>query len=89
MPIITPSMEELPPGKKFPKTMGHEISATVVEVGINVIDLRPGDKVAVWPINPDYTCSSCVRGQVNACLNDRALGFGGMSAPCERENAES
>ncbi len=53
----------------FPLRMGHELSGTVVEVGEEVPDLKPGD----WVV-PDgrLTCGYCYycrRGTFSACEN--------------------
>jgi threonine dehydrogenase-like Zn-dependent dehydrogenase len=57
-----------------PVILGHEFAGTVVEVGNQVRDLRPGDHVAVDPNIACGGCYYCRRGQVNFCENLRALG---------------
>ena len=49
---------------------------TVLEVGSNVTDIHPGDKVSVYPLLYDGTCSRCLAGHPNLCQN---LGFYGIS----------
>lgn len=49
---------------------------TVLEVGNNVTDIKPGDKVSVYPLLYDGTCSRCIAGHPNICEN---LGFYGIS----------
>ena len=46
-PIVTPTTPHPLTGVTLPQTLGHEFSATVVEVGSAVRDVRPGDRVAV------------------------------------------
>ncbi len=53
----------------YPFRMGHELAGTVVEVGANVRDVKPGDRVV-----PDgrLTCGHCYycrRGMFSACQN--------------------
>jgi L-iditol 2-dehydrogenase len=53
----------------YPFRMGHELSGTVVEVGKNVSNVKPGDRVV-----PDgrLTCGYCYycrRGKFSACQN--------------------
>jgi threonine dehydrogenase-like Zn-dependent dehydrogenase len=45
-------------------------------VGKNVTDIKPGDKVSVYPLLYDGTCASCKAGLPNICEN---LGFYGIS----------
>jgi threonine dehydrogenase-like Zn-dependent dehydrogenase len=60
----------------LPRTFGHEFAGTVVDVGSNVKDIKPGDKVSVYPLLYDGTCSRCKAGYPNICEN---LGFYGIS----------
>jgi len=59
---------------EFPATVGHECSATVVEVGSAVDRLRPGDRVAVDPAMVCGTCDQCRAGRRNTCRNIRFMG---------------
>jgi threonine dehydrogenase-like Zn-dependent dehydrogenase len=61
----------------MPVTLGHEFSATVAEVGTEVRDIQPGDKVAVFPLLADFSCGSCLRGRPNCCANAGSIGFSG------------
>jgi threonine dehydrogenase-like Zn-dependent dehydrogenase len=59
----------------YPRIPGHEISATIAEVGRGVPGhLRPGLNVAVSPYNPCGSCSACLRGRTNACARNLTLG---------------
>jgi L-iditol 2-dehydrogenase len=61
---------------------GHEFSGLVVEVGSEVKDIVPGDRVAVEPIIGCEKCNECVRGYRIICKETKALGFqlqGGMA----------
>lgn len=48
-------------GRGYPMASGHESAGTVVEVGANVADLRPGDRVALAYITCGI-CEGCKRG---------------------------
>jgi threonine dehydrogenase-like Zn-dependent dehydrogenase len=59
----------------YPRIPGHEISATIVEVGAGVPShLRPGLNVTVSPYNPCGSCAACLRGRTNACARNLTLG---------------
>lgn len=61
----------------YPATLGHECSATVVEVGPGVRGLQPGDRVAVDPALSCGHCDQCRAGRANTCRNLRFLGCPG------------
>ena len=68
-----------------PVVPGHEYAGIVVEVGVGVTDIVPGDRVAVDPNMPCGICRSCQRGRINMCENLRALGVdvdGGFAEYC-------
>lgn len=76
-PIFIPVGEPHPvTGEAAPVIMGHEFSGEVVEVGPNVTNVKPGDRVVVEPIVCDDTCPSCKAGKPNLCQN---LGFHGLA----------
>lgn len=50
-----------------PMVLGHESSGTVVEVGDDVKNLKPGDRVAVEPGVPCRYCDHCKEGNYNHC----------------------
>jgi threonine dehydrogenase-like Zn-dependent dehydrogenase len=54
---------------------GHEVTATVVEVGPEVTDLAPGDGVLINPLVTCGECRACRRGSVNTCAAAKVLGF--------------
>ena len=59
----------------YPRIPGHEIAATVAEVGEGVPDhLRPGLNVTVSPYNPCGDCAACRRGRRNSCARNKTLG---------------
>ncbi|KAK9771713.1 hypothetical protein SCAR479_11642 [Seiridium cardinale] len=60
-----------------PLTLGHEFSGVVEEVGGNIDDLVPGQRVCIQPTIYCNECYSCQRGLHNACTKN---GFIGLSA---------
>lgn len=59
----------------YPRIPGHEISATIVEVGSEVPPgFKAGTDVTVHPTNNCGVCAACRRGRVNACKFNETLG---------------
>ena len=50
---------------RAPMVLGHEAAGTVVEVGADVKDLKPGDRVCMEPGIPDLSSRSSKLGQYN------------------------
>jgi L-iditol 2-dehydrogenase len=50
-----------------PFILGHECAGEIVEVGSEVTDLAPGDRVAVEPGVPCRRCVYCKGGKYNLC----------------------
>lgn len=48
-----------------PMVLGHEAAGTVVEVGADVVDLKPGDRVCMEPGVPDLTSRASKLGLYN------------------------
>ena len=57
-----------------PMILGHEVAATVEEVGAAVTRAKPGDRVAVNPSLPCNACKYCLMGRQNQCLDMRFYG---------------
>ena len=57
-----------------PMILGHEVAATVEEVGVAVTRVKPGDWVAVSPSLPCKTYKYCLMGRQNQCLDIRFYG---------------
>jgi len=65
---------------EYPFVVGHECSAVVAEVGLDVTRLKPGDHVVVDPLISCGVCSQCAIGRFNTCVNSRFLGCPGQIA---------
>jgi threonine dehydrogenase-like Zn-dependent dehydrogenase len=57
----------------YPRILGHEIAATVVDPG-DCSDLAPGTDVTVSPYTSCGACSSCLLGRPNACQFNQTFG---------------
>ena len=75
----------------YPRILGHEMSAEVVEAPANSRGLKPGVKCAVEPYLSCGDCHACRNGKRNCCESIRVLGVhidGGMqtllAVPLER-----
>jgi threonine dehydrogenase-like Zn-dependent dehydrogenase len=63
------------PLQHYPIILGHEIGATIEEVGSKVPDkLRRGMNVTVSPYQNCGRCVPCKRGRLNACRDNRTMG---------------
>jgi threonine dehydrogenase-like Zn-dependent dehydrogenase len=59
----------------YPRIPGHEIAATIVEVGSEVpSDFHADMNVTVYPNTNCGKCASCKRGRTNACKFNETLG---------------
>jgi len=63
----------LNPLVSFPRILGHEVCATIVQVGRDS-GLAAGTDVAVSPYTSCGACASCRRGRPNACQFNQTLG---------------
>ncbi|MCV9998234.1 zinc-binding alcohol dehydrogenase family protein [Pararhizobium sp. YC-54] len=70
------------PYLEYPRVMGHEISATVIESGEGV-SLAPGTPVIVNPYLSCGTCVACLKGKPNCCTAIKVLGVHTDGALCE------
>ncbi|MEM8946503.1 MAG: zinc-binding alcohol dehydrogenase family protein [Planctomycetota bacterium] len=65
----------LNPLVSYPRIPGHEIGASLVEVGAEVPDeISVGQNVLVLPYNACGKCSACLQGRTNCCRDNRTLG---------------
>lgn len=63
------------PFAKPPVVPGHEVAATVVEVGSKVTNVKVGDHVTVDPIMACMNCEACNDGRFNLCEPPHVAGF--------------
>jgi len=68
------SFRGLNPLVTYPRILGHEVSATVVEDRGQNGALSAGTDVSVSPYTNCGQCSSCLRGRPNACQFNQTLG---------------
>ncbi|SDL32914.1 zinc-dependent alcohol dehydrogenase [Natronincola ferrireducens] len=73
--------------KRYPFAGGHEVAGTVEEVGENVKNVKPGDKVAVRLLTSCGECYYCRSGNENQCevsfMTTIHEGFGGPGGIAE------
>ncbi|WP_421589988.1 zinc-binding alcohol dehydrogenase family protein [Shinella sp. M27] len=69
------------PFLEYPRIMGHEVSATVIEPGAS--GLAAGIPVVVNPYISCGTCVACRKGKPNCCTAIRVLGVHTDGAFCE------
>ena len=53
--------------------LGHEVSGDVIAVGEGVTNVSVGDRVAIEPSVPDWSCAQCRAGRYHLCPNLRFL----------------
>ncbi len=70
---------------EYPFTVGHECAGEVVETGLQVSTLKPGDRVAIEPAMPCSECDQCIDGRPHTCRNLRFLGCPGQAEGCLSE----
>jgi threonine dehydrogenase-like Zn-dependent dehydrogenase len=58
----------------YPRILGHEVAATVLELNPDHPEWRPGTDVAVSPYTNCGRCASCLHGRPNACQFNQTLG---------------
>ncbi|MEL6925133.1 MAG: alcohol dehydrogenase catalytic domain-containing protein, partial [Bacteroidota bacterium] len=65
----------------YPRVLGHELAAEVIEIGPNAQGIKAGDQVIVMPYLSCGTCVACRYGKTNCCSQIQVLGVhtdGGM-----------
>jgi len=66
----------------YPRVLGHELAVTVLSVGSEVDNVRPGDHCAVLPYVSCGECIACRRDRTNCCDRLEVMGVmidGGMT----------
>jgi L-iditol 2-dehydrogenase len=62
-------------GRRIPPIiMGHEAAGIIAEVGSNVKDIQPGERVTFDSTVYCGSCFYCLRGEINLCEQRRVLG---------------
>jgi len=69
----------------YPYSIGHEGAGTVEETGPGVRTLRPGDRIAIDPAMPCFSCKQCRAGRPHMCENLRFLGCPDQAEGCLSE----
>ena len=62
---------------RWPAVLGHEGAGVVEEVGEDIVDVAPGDHVALCFVPACRSCRYCLAGQPNLCLAVAAANVGG------------
>lgn len=63
------------PTMRYPiRGLGHEGVGVIVEIGENDRGLKAGDRVALEPYVPDFTCHMCRVGRFNNCAHLNVCG---------------
>lgn len=75
-PIYIPQQPHPLTGQKAPLIIGHEIVARVVEIGAAVTRVKPGDRVALYPVLSCRSCWWCQKERYNQCAQ---IGYIGTS----------
>ena len=70
--------------------MGHEYAGTIVALGPDVDEFRPGDRVAVEVHKGCGRCENCIKGWYTSCLNygDLSKGHRAKGLTCDGGFAE-
>jgi alcohol dehydrogenase len=66
----------------YPRIPGHELGVEVIDTGLDVANVKPGDRCSVEPYMNCQRCYACQRGHTNCCENLKVLGVmmdGGMT----------
>ncbi len=65
----------LHPYTSYPVVQGHEVGAEIAEIGADVSDFEPGDKVVFMPQVTCGSCYPCQHGDYHICDNLKVMGF--------------
>lgn len=67
---------------KYPFVIGHEGVGIVQQVGSEVKQITPGDRIAIDPAIPCWECDQCLSGRFHTCRNLKFLGCPGQTNGC-------
>lgn len=70
---------------QYPFTVGHEGAGLVKRVGAGVSHVKPGDRVAIEPAMPCWTCDQCLAGRPHTCRTLKFLGCPKQAEGCLSE----
>lgn len=65
----------------YPRILGHELAAEVIDIDSNINGIRAGDHVVVMPYISCKKCIACRSGKTNCCTSLEVIGIhsdGGM-----------
>lgn len=65
----------------YPRILGHELAAEIIDIKADNSKLKPGDKVVIMPYLSCGSCIGCRNGKTNCCTDIQVLGVhtdGGM-----------
>lgn len=71
------------PFATYPRIIGHEVSGEIEEVGSNVSNFKPGDKVVLEPVEFCGECYACKQGRYNVCKDLEVYGVHRDGGFCE------
>ena len=71
----------------YPRVPGHEIGATIAELGAGVTGWNVGQVVLVIPYSSCGKCSACQKKRFNCCLDNETLGVQREGMLCEYATA--
>ncbi|MDX1471654.1 MAG: alcohol dehydrogenase catalytic domain-containing protein, partial [Flavobacteriaceae bacterium] len=54
---------------KYPRILGHELAAEIIEIGENEQGLKKGDHVIIMPYVSCGKCIACRNQKTNCCTN--------------------
>lgn len=58
----------------YPNILGHEFSGVVAEIGADVTNVTPGDRVSGIPLIPCMKCEDCQKGDYSLCKHYSFVG---------------
>jgi L-iditol 2-dehydrogenase len=58
----------------YPLIMGHEFSGVIEKIGSGVLGFEVGDRVAVFPLLPCFSCKSCNLAEYSRCFSYQYYG---------------
>ena len=67
----------------YPRVPGHEIGATIAELGDGVSQWSVDQEVLVIPYSSCGKCSACLKKRFNCCMHNETLGVQRDGALCE------